>query len=245
MSKYFIVIIISCLLFASCTHYYYGPNSNNTPLLREKEGKVNVQFASSDNFKALEVQTAFAVTRHTGFMVNFITGGGKEKNSLDIDDESGTAHLYEAGAGYFTPMNKGTVQFETFGGAGIGRVNNVHDSGRRSSVKLVRYFVQPAIGVRKKGSEFAFSSRLSYVRHTLDFNSVKDGPDAMDLEYLADHPTSFLVEPAFVLRFGTPDFLFQLQYTFSLNITNPELKQERGLFNVGVCIPIHYNTIGN
>lgn len=64
----------------------------------------------------------------------------------------------------------------------------------------------------------------------------------MNLRTILDHPNSFLWEPGIVLRAGAKDFLVQIQYTASLNITNPDLVQQHGIFNIGFFIPIHYST---
>src|SRR5690348_4057059 len=73
-----ILIILNCMLLVSCSHYYYCPNSNNTPLLAENEAKINIQYAVTDAVDAIELQSAFAVSKHLGGMINFIAGGGDD-----------------------------------------------------------------------------------------------------------------------------------------------------------------------
>ncbi len=232
----------------SCSHYYYGPNSNNTPLLKEKEAKLNLQYAATTEFEAFEVQSAAAISKHTGVMLNYITGGGNDNNDFfGSNGESGHAHEFEFGAGYFTPIKNTALVFETFGGMGFGAINNTHYRSELSKVKFTKYFIQPEIGVRKNGFEFGFSSRFSFVNQTLDFSSVTsdNNDDAFDdLIYLKERPGSFLWEPGIVLRAGGQKFLVQVQYTWSTNINNPEMKQEHGIFNIGFCIPIDYQNFG-
>jgi len=236
------ILMITCsMLFLSCSHYYYGPNSSNTPLLSEKEAKLNIQYAAADAFKAFEVQSAFAVSKHFGGMINFIAGGENDNNSWFVSDgDKGSAKYIEVGAGYFTPVNHTPWIFETYGGIGTGGIKNNFGSQGRANVTFTKLFLQPNFGVKTKGFEFGLSSRFSFVNHNLDFSTIPK--EDMDLRNILEHPDSFLWEPGIVMRAGGKNFLVQIQYTSSLNITNPDLVQEPGIFNIGFCIPIHYTT---
>jgi hypothetical protein len=79
------------------------------------------------------------------------------------------------------------------------------------------------------------------VQHTLvssNVTSQENFDDFEDILHLQNEPESFLWEPAFVFRFGGAKLKGQIQYTYSLNLTNPELQQERGIFNAGISIPV-------
>lgn len=224
------------LALSSCTHYYYGPNSSNTPLLSENEAKINAQIAVSDEFSAFELQSAFAVSKHFGGMINFIKGGGDDDNSLYPDGDEGKATYIEAGAGYFTAIRNSPFIFETYGGVGTGGISNNFGAQGRANVVFTKFFAQPNLGIKVKGFEFGLSSRFSYVQHKLKYSTTSNN----DVNHLEEHPKSFLWEPGIVLRAGGKNFLVQLQYTASTNITNPDLVQEKGIFNFGFCLPIRY-----
>ncbi len=238
---YRFLVITYSMLFLSCSHYYYGPNSNNTPLLSEKEAKLNMQFAAADAFKAFEFQSAFAVSKHFGGMINFIAGGENDNDALfGSDGDKGSAKYIEVGAGYFRPLGQTPWIFETYGGIGTGVIKNNFGSQGRANVTFSKLFIQPNLGVKVKGFEFGLSSRFSLVHHKLKYSTIPE--EDQDLLNLLEHPNSFLWEPGMVMRAGGKNFLVQLQYTYSFNITNPDLVQEPGIFNIGFCIPIHYTT---
>lgn len=239
---YYILLVISCsMVFLSCSHYYYCPNSNNTPLLSEEEAKINLQFASADAIKAFEMQSAFAVSKHFGGMINFAVGGGNDDDAIfGSDGDKGNGKYMEAGVGYFTPVNNSPWIFETYAGVGTGRIKNNFGSDGQANISFTKLFIQPNFGYKVKGFEFGLSSRFSLVNHKLKYTTRPQ--EDMDLRNIQDHPNSFLWEPGFVLRAGAKDFLVQIQYTASLNITNPDLVQQHGIFNIGFCLPIHYTT---
>lgn len=235
------LMIICCMFFLSCSHYYYCPNSNNTPLLGEDEAKINLQFASADAIKAFELQSAFAVSNHFGGMINFIAGGGNDDDDFFAPDgDKGSGKYMEVGAGYFTPLNHTPWIFETYAGAGTGGIKNNFGSDGQANVTFTKLFLQPNFGVKVKGFEFGLSSRFSLVNHKLKYSTrPQEDPD---LRNILEHPNSLLWEPGIVLRAGVKNFLVQIQYTSSLNITNPDLVQQHGILNIGFCLPIHYST---
>lgn len=233
------LMIICCMFFLSCSHYYYCPNSNNTPLLGEDEAKINLQFASADAIKAVEVQSAFAVSKHFGGMINAIAGGGNDDDDLFAPDgDKGSGKYIEVAAGYFTPLNQTPWIFETYAGAGTGGIKNNFGSEGQANVTFTKLFIQPNFGYKTKGFEFGLSSRFSLVNHKLKYSTRPQ--DDMDLLTIMGHPNSFLWEPGIVVRAGAKDFLVQIQYTASLNINNPDLVQQHGIFNIGFCIPIYF-----
>ena len=228
----------------SCTHYYYGPNSANLVLLNEKELKINGGFAASDEFNAFEVQSAIAVTPRFAIMANGIIGGGQEDEELSEGNDSGSAQYGEVGIGYFKPLESETYRFEIFGGLGFGGVENNYDINEASKVTFSKYFIQPGFGFRDDHFEWGFASRFSYVQHKLVSSNVtttNNPEDFEDILQLGEEPNSFLWEPGFVFRFGGPKIKGQIQYTYSLNLTNPQLQQERGILNAGISIPVSLN----
>lgn len=239
-------VVLCNFLFMSCARYYYVPNSANIPLLSEKEAKINAQYAVGLVSSGFECQSAFAISRHFGGMVNTILGGSND-DPYELNSGETKTKFIEIGAGYFTPINATSLVFETFGGIGTGGVNNSYYGDGNSKVRFTKLFVQPSIGIKTRGIEAGISSRMSWIKQNLVSTSVSsEHPEYPDLVEISKQPESFLWEPGMVLRVGGEKFMAQLQYTASVNLTNPDLayREETGYFTVGVSIPIHYKTKG-
>lgn len=227
------------LVFASCSHYYYGPNSNNTPLLRDNEAKINFQYARADEFKAAEFQSAFAITNHIGAMANGLYGSGVNNRTYSSSNSSGGKGKFaEVAAGYFTTINSPTTIFEVYGGIGTGGIDNIYSWSDRSKVTFTKLFIQPDIGISVKGFEIALSSKFSRIHHKVV--SANHADQHSGLIALREHPVSFLWEPSIVLRAGGKNVLVQVQYTWSHNLSNSHLQQEPGIFSIGLSFPIKY-----
>ena len=243
--KYWIYLVVTMgFAFMSCARYYYAPNSANIPLLSEREAKINAQYAAGTVSKGFECQSAFAISPHFGGMINTMIGGSNYDEFEFNSGETRTKYI-EIGPGYFTPIHGTSLVFETYGGIGTGGVKNKYYSGGDSKVRFTKLFVQPSIGVKRKGFEFGISSRVSWIQQKLASSSVSEThPEYPTLFDISKHPESFLWEPGLVLRFGGEKFLAQLQYTHSANLTNPDIdyNEETGYFTIGFSIPITYKT---
>jgi hypothetical protein len=243
--KGWIYLAVTCsFFFMSCARYYYAPNSVNIPLLEEKEAKINAQYLNGLLSDGFECQSAFAISSHFGGMVNMMVGGSKNEDYYLTEGKTNMSFI-EAGAGYFTPIKSTALVFETYGGIGTGGIRNEYDPGN-STVRFSKLFIQPNIGVKVKGFEFGISSRMSRVKHNVISNDLDPSEYHADLDYLINNPVSFLWEPGVVLRAGGKKFMVQLQYTGSVNLTDPEYQftREEGYFAIGFSIPIHYTMAG-
>src|ERR1044071_1103820 len=87
--------------FTSCTHYYYGPNSANVPLMKkEGDGRISASIASADETTGFELQSAYALGNHFGGMFNFYHAGSREGASSATPDnttEKGNGRYFELG----------------------------------------------------------------------------------------------------------------------------------------------------
>lgn len=155
------VIIISSLIFYSCSPAYV-PNVVNVPLLKEKDdAKLNATFGIS----GYDIQLAFAVTDNIGVMVNSSFDNAKDKEI----GYSGYYHKHnfiEFGLGYFSSKGKfGTIS--CYGGFGVGNIKSRYNSAGLNwevDANTTRFFIQPSIGTRKDYYEGAFSSRIVVVK---------------------------------------------------------------------------------
>ena len=212
---------------SSCTHYYYAPNSHNVPLFqKQNEARISVATSRGDEFEGTEIQSAYSITKNVGLMLN-----GFYVNPQD-GSEWGKGNLVEFGVGYFKPMGKYFV-FETYGGFGKGKAINQYGLGK-STAKFSRYFVQPSIGFTTPWFDIAASSRFCWLDfYKIEYDKINLN-DIVDLDYIKDHNSSFLFEPALTVRGGWKYIKFQMQLVLSKNLTTPELQQEKVNFNIGV-----------
>jgi hypothetical protein len=233
--KQLLTLLLPFAFLQSCSHYYYTPNSNNVPILKEA-GDVRFvgAISSSENSEAVEAQSAVAFTDHIAGMVNFLT-------STDNIDVKST--FTEAAVGYYLPLSEErTVIFETYGGAGFGGITNLYSSGF-SKVGVTRFFIQPSIGYSDaKGIfEAAVSSRVSYVNINVKNKSLVQNADYFDnsqLEAIQANGKNFYWEPSLVLRLGYKVVMAQFQYTMSLPFRMQRYETENTLASLGLIFSL-------
>ncbi len=236
-------LVVTCsLLFTSCAQYYYAPNSNNIPLLSEKEAKINAQYSAGLISNGFECQSAFAISRHFGGMMNTMIGGSND-DDYGLSSGKTQTKFIEIGAGYFTPIQATSLVFETYGGIGTGGVNNIYTGEGKSKVRFTKIFVQPTFGIKVKGFEFGVSTRLNWVKQKVaSVSGSKTNDYFAVMDEISKSPKSFHIEPSLVMRFGGEKFLIQLQYTGFSNLSTLDFEalRETGYFSIGFSIPIKY-----
>jgi hypothetical protein len=235
----------------SCTHYYYGPNSNNIPLL-EKKGdiKFSVATAASSETTGVELQSAFALSNHIGAMANFYhaSGDNSSKNSSTPNYSKGAGTYAEFGGGYFSAINSSNVIFEIYGGAGAGSITNTYSSSESSKVNATKYFIQPSIGFSNNAHtlQVAVSSRFSSVHFNLINTiapSTTETSASSQLKDLQNNPDNIFWEPAFLVRGGLRNAKFQLQYTASRAFKSRQYLTQPEIVSLGIFLS--FNLISN
>lgn len=226
MKKYFSVIVTILAFSTGCTHYYYVPNIQNIPMFREKnEARLSGSYGGGDESNGFELQGSWAVTNHFGLSSSFLASKSPQSYA---NEEWGKGSYIDAGAGFFSPINKYGV-FEVYGGLGAARQTHNYTSAddysggtiywRESGMaylKSRRLFVQPAIGFEFNVFEIAFSTRLSRLWfNDVDFNINSDDNeyDFNTLTRLSDKRVYYFVEPALTLRAGWKNIKLQAQYS--------------------------------
>lgn len=222
----------SCLLF-SCSPKYYSPNTQNVPLITEKN-ETNLTFAGNAN--QVEFQGAFGITNNIAIKAN----GGF---FIPVDTEQGdggSGRFFEFGGGYFRPIGENFV-FETYGIVGFGTMENHFPSSVQAnpqtrgniSANILRYGIQPNFGYKSKYFSAAISSRIV----NLNYNNISGdlifaGED--QLGYLNNNSSNFLVEPALTIKGGLERIKLQLQLGRSFNLSNQDFKQDFGFLTFGL-----------
>jgi hypothetical protein len=239
------------LMFCSCTHYYYGPNSNNVPLLQKKDDvRISAGISGSDETTGFELQSAYALGNYFGTMFNVYATGGKETTSDGTSGgnsivEKGNGNLVEFGLGYFTPLKDKSWIFEFYTGVGGGTVNNEYQMNESSKVGLTRLFFQPSIGYSNpKGTlEAALATKVSSVKFKVKqakFSGANaDTYNEEQVQDIRDNPNNIFVEPSIMVRGGSKNIKLQLQLTGSNSLKNKEFLTQ-GL-NTSLSVIFHFN----
>lgn len=233
--KHFGKLIFLALGFGivSCNPVFYTPNTQNVPLISEK-GETNLTLSGNGN--QVEFQGAYGIGENIA-----IKADGGLFIPADLDNgNGGSGKFLELGAGYFKSVAPNWV-YETYGLIGFGSVENhlVSTTGDNPQTKgdisasLLRIGIQPNFGYKSKYFSAAISSRfvnLSY--RNIEGDLIFEGENQSN--YLKDHSSNFLVEPALTLRGGFEKVKLQVQYGYSLNLTNSNFKQDNPFLTIGL-----------
>ena len=227
------VLLIGTLLISACNPKYYVPNTQNVPLISEK-GETNLTLSGNGN--QVEFQGAYGVANAFAIKAN---GGLFIPADLE-NGNGGSGRFLEVGAGYFKEIQENWI-FETYGILGFGSFENHLPSTIAQfpltkgdiSASILRIGIQPAIGYKSKFFSTAISSRIA----SLGYNNI-EGDLVFDNEnqvaYLEDHASNFLIEPALTLRAGIEKVKLQLQYGYSINVSDNAFKQDKAYLTLGL-----------
>jgi hypothetical protein len=239
-------IFLIAFTLQSCTHYYYGPNSSNIPLLQKKDdGRISAAIAGADETTGFELQSAYAFSNHIGGMLNFYTTVGKEETSSNSFSspstkqvEKGNGTFIELGVGYFTPINTPKWIFETYTGLGTGTINNTYTNNETSQVGLTKLFIQPSIGYSSAKGTFhvALSSRFSHVHLGVKMSTLTaiNNSDLQQIMYVKDEANRIYWEPALTTGVGIKSVKLQLQLTTSGALTQKSYPSQDAVLAFGV-----------
>lgn len=233
--KKFRNLILLAILFgvASCSPKFYTPNTQNVPLISEK-GETNLTLSGNPN--QVEFQGAYGVFDNIAIKAN---GGLFIPSDLDNHD-GGSGKFIEFGAGYFKPFENNFV-FETYAIVGLGTFENHIPSTMTNypltkgdiSGNLLRIGIQPNFGYKHKYFTVAVSSRFV----NLSYNNIKGDlifADESQVAYLKNNSSNFLIEPAITIKGGFEKVKLQVQYGYSLNLSNVDFKQDKTFITVGL-----------
>ena len=230
----FVISLLS--FFVGCSAYQYVPTTANVPLFEEKnEFKGNVGLYN--------YQVGYSFTDHFAMTSNFMwqkqddSGwsdrfGGKEGNKVGEGENS--IYDLELGLGYYTKLS--SFNFETFVGAGYGKLEYEHSVTKKSTddyfYKMesnpLKIYLQANLGKKfKNQSSLALSLKLIDYKFTntdLTVNNYReDTGDPEDL-FAKDGKTKdlYFIQPSLTYRVGRGFFSFQAQtgYSHCLNLSD-------------------------
>ncbi len=227
------IYLISAIVILSCNPKLYTPNTQNVPLISEK-GQINL--TASGNANQIEFQGAYGIAEKFAIQLN---GGLFIPSDLD-NGNGGSGKFVEVGAGYFKPISTDWL-FEVYGLVGIGSVENhlpstINDAPQTKgdlSANILRIGVQPNFGYISEHFSAAISSRIVNLTYNkIEGDLIFEGQNYSD--YLNDKNSNFLIEPAFTVRAGFEKIKLQLQYGYSLNLSNSDFRQDHSFLTLGL-----------
>ncbi|MFA7081741.1 MAG: hypothetical protein WC135_03930 [Bacteroidales bacterium] len=237
MKKSFLGLVLVSFLVTGCSPIFYTPNTQNVPMISSKgDNKITV----AGNGNQVELQGAYGLTDAFAIQAN---AGLFIPRNLDNGD-GGSGNFFEVGGGYFKSIKEVFV-FEAYGILGMGSMENhfkstVEDNpGTNGDISstIFRVGVQPSFGYKSKYFEAAISTRIvSLIYSNIEGDLIYSGNNQMD--YLNDNKTNFLVEPAITLRGGFEKIKLQVQYGYSLNLTNTAFKQDKSYLTLGLSFKL-------
>ena len=236
------ILFLIAILSLGCSPEYYVPNSQNIPIMKAK-GQTNfgVAYNESEYTNGFEIQTAHAISDHIALQFNgdWVKNGNGGYLSDSSDNYKATGRMLEIGAGYFNKIAPHFV-FETYGLLCFGKLdlkNYTDESGYDNfSAKFNRIGIQPSISYSRKYFSTSLSSRLVHLKYK-DING-DDNATNYDVAYLKANNAFWLFEPALTIRAGLENFKLQLQYVYSLNLTDSSFPQQKDIISLGVKINI-------
>jgi len=229
------VFFLFCVLItiSACSPKYYSPNTLNVPLISQK-AETNLTVAGNGN--QIEFQAAYGMTNSFSLMAN---GGLYIPAELD-NGNGGSGKLAEIGGGYFRKILDNWL-FESYAILGYGTFENHLPSTIASfpqttgkiSGSIFRIGVQPSFGYKSKYLSAAVSARLSNLNYSnINGDLIFDNVD--QVKYLNENSGFILIEPALTLKAGLEKVKIQIQYTYSLNASERDFKQDKSNLTFGL-----------
>lgn len=218
---------------------YYVVSAANTPLHSKKSDMTFSLMGTSDSKNSGgEVQASFMPGKHVGIIGSYSFAGNKDE-SFDYVKYN----RFELGSGFVTQLSK-NWHFESYAGFGNGKISNIHATGS-SRINLSHFFLQPAIAVsdESKKVQLGFVSKFAGVNFKVrdtSFTTDREPFSTTQLKSLYNQPFHIVCEPGFVFRAGWKNFQFHTGYSFSADLTNPDLYTAKGNFSLGLSM--RFNT---
>lgn len=163
-------LLLPLAFLSACTHYYYVPNTIQTPYLREQhDTKVSIGLITGNEFTGYEGHAVYSPIKYGAVMVNHFQVQSSQSRSST--DHWGSGRLTEMALGGYYPLTD-IVSANLFAGWGAGRALNSYDLGAQSDLRFHRSYLQPSIVVQAVGARLGLAMRfnqLQYVRGDVDF----------------------------------------------------------------------------
>jgi hypothetical protein len=159
-----LLLFISLIFFGTgCVHYYYAPNSLQTPYI-EKKGDGVVTAAISGNPRTLngDFHASYSPIKQGTVMLNYFHTRNSFENTNFFSGptyvQSSVGYLVEAAVGGYRPIAFGTGAL--YMGWGLGEMQNNYGIDRIADIRLQRFFVQPTFTFKTDWFRLGMGMRL-------------------------------------------------------------------------------------
>lgn len=227
MKRAILLLLLGVLLLSSCVTLY-KPNAVHSPLLTEK-GELSVATSTGlSGSGLLNIQSAYAVSDHTGIMVNGMYHS-RTSSSADSSVERLRMFFGEMGVGYFNTFGKlKNGLFQCYGGGGGGYTHDKIDYPNRTDplvwANYVNLFVQPGIAYVNDYFQISLDLRANYI-YLFNIHAYMYDQFAFwntDFKYYSGASLDFMIlEPAITIKAGSPKLKGVLQLGVIIPTVNP------------------------
>ncbi len=216
-----------------CSPTYYMPNTQHVPVIKS-QGETNLVVGGNAN--QVEVQAAYGISDRLAVQLN--TGFFIPKDSENGNGGSGS--LIEGGLGYYRNVSPNFL-FDIYGLVGFGRMENhfpapvqvAPPTSGEISASVVRYGIQPGMTYHNRHFSVTASGRVGNISYSnIQGNLIFEGNNQVD--YLNNHRSSYVLEPALTLRGGLEKLKLQVQLLKSINLSHQDFRQEDALMTLGL-----------
>ncbi len=224
--------VLSFILFG-CSPKYYVPNTQNVPIINAR-GKVNLTVAGNAN--QVELQGAVGITKKFALQAN----GGFVVPKNESNGNGGSGKFIEAGLGYYKNIGPFFL-FDTYGLIGLGEMENHFPTTvstyplttGKISANMLQVGLQPSISFHMNYFSISGSAKIGSLNYSKIVGSfIFDTVD--QINYLNDHKSNVMVEPALTVRAGLTKIKLQIQLIKSFNLSTSNFKQDNTLLSVGL-----------
>lgn len=218
MTRFYLFYLLAAtlLLNGACTHYFYAPNTLQTPFMQKQhDTRVSLGMISGNEFSGYELHAAYSPLKYTALMVNHFWVSGSSGELVD-NGESGEGQMSEIALGAYYPMSE-YATFSLYGGWGAGWVTNTYDLDVSAHLKFQRRFIQPTVAFQLKWARFGAAFRFNQLRYVKGDVDVEVGePDLTIIRNIERASPLFVPEAGLSCGFGHKAFWAD----FNLNICN-------------------------
>ncbi len=223
-------------LSTACTHYYYAPNSLQTPFLQKKhDTRASIGFIGGDEFSGWEASACYSPVQYGAVLFNHFQVQHARPDD-NPEREYGNGRLTEFALGAYNPIKK-NMSLSLFAGWGRGHVFNAYGHGIVSDLRFERLFLQPGLMIQGKRARFGISTRLNRLNYVggdvdlgipaTDLNSIRNIENATPIHFL---------ESGLVAGFGTAP----VWVDFRMNINTKKNRHELGFATSTAGIAIQF-----
>ncbi len=180
---------------------------------------VTITPPNSSTNSGVDVQSAYAISNHVAFMVNYFNRKEKDtysrdNNVFDTSTVDYKRNLLELGVGYYIALNQEkTITYNIYGGIGVGKfliddngkdlLNNNYN--RQFNTNIFKPFVQGSFNfMLSEYFKFSLGGRLSFPNYKVYTSTYSNSEVAHFYLNTVDGKGFTFFEPTINIQFGFP-----------------------------------------